>query len=264
MKRIIALLLFAGLVAAPPAEAKRKEKQPPRRESVSTEKLEAALRRAEHDCDSLKREFGYAMWTHYLDEQIQCGRNVDFRKLPNLNVEDFCKKDPELSELNDTYAKLDEDCKRIYRARPEYANLHREYRIAVHAGDKQALAKNKTDYEEFYSRLEREDSVYKSLEQNRKQALYQRNYALLRRLIADYRARMAQMPVDGAIGTDPYQTKRNLLRSFPELQKLERSITQLNQILNDLSKELMNRKYRPESEPDEETPRFGRAIGSGA
>lgn len=248
MKQLIALLLLAGLATAP-TEAKRKEKRPA---DVRTEQpdslsalacMELQRARVERDLDSLKREFGYAMWSRYLEEQIRRELPVDYRKLPAFDMELFCQNIPELTDLQRIYTELDESRKRICEARPEYEGLRLEYRIAFHADDKQAIAKSKADYEAFYNRLEREDSVYRRIEQQRKIALRERNYAVLRHLIADYRSRNAVMPVDGAIGTDYIQTKQRILRDFPELERTEREISILTRIQYDLTREIMNRKY---------------------
>lgn len=248
MKQLIALLLLAGLAAAP-TEAKRKEK---RSAGVRTEQpdslaeltdMEIKRARVERDLDSLRRKFGYAMWSRYLEEQMRRELPVDYRKLPAFDMERFCQKNPELEERQRIYTELDESRKRICEARPEYEGLRLEYRIAFHADDKQAIAKSKADYEAFYNRLEREDSVYRRIEQQRKRALRERNYAVLRHLIADYRSRNAVMPVDGAIGTDYIQTKQRILRDFPELERMEREISILTRIQYDLTREIMNRKY---------------------
>lgn len=256
MKQLIALLLLAGLATAP-TEAKRKEKRPA---DVRTEQpdslsalacMELQRARVERDLDSLRREFGYAMWSRYLEEQMRRELPVDYRKLPAFDMERFCQKVPELTDLQRIYTELNKSCKRICEARPEYEGLRREYRIAFHADDKQAIAKSKADYEAFYNRLEREDSVYRRVERQRKMALRERNYAVLRHLIADYRSRKAIMPVDGAIGTDHFQTKLRLFRDFPELERMEQNITVLTRIQYDLTREIMKQRYLSEPmQPD--------------
>lgn len=228
---LAAIVLCWGTVEA----AKPKKQQP------TVKEMERRLELLDAEQKRLSLELNRNEWEGYLMLAERKGQAPNLSKYPGVNVTAIRDSVPEIKALHEHYTACYNAWQEILRTAPEYEALHEEYRYVKNLPKSNPRAvKNKADYDRMYDSLRTHNPAYQPLLEARNKALFERDMAVLRYVLAWYRQQGREMPVSPIITMEQMEAIRE---EWPETRRMQSELNALQSVRYNLFRQIQQARY---------------------
>lgn len=229
------LILMAGLLSCGAVQAKKPQKE------ADVAGLERQLAQLDAEIERLSLELNRKTWDCYAILAERGRRAPRLSNYPGVNLKALRDSVPEIEALYARYDACYKAWQEILRTAPEYAKLHEEYRQVKNLPkESPRFAENKAGYDRMFDSLRIHNPAYRPAVEARDEALFDRDMAVLRYVMAWYREQGRRMPVLSVVSREQMNAIRE---EWPEVGMMENNRSALRSVRYALFKRLQQIRY---------------------